>query len=220
MSAIGPNDCELLSSAYAFLGNTLLAPMTQTSSVGLNPEFWRAFPDFGDAELRGLADGMAAHVESRVSGEVGFDDVVQACAVEYTQLFVGPPHPAASPWESAYSDNGEAPKRGVVGFGEPTFEMRRLLREIGLEVRNENNQYEDHMGIELLYASELCRRCGQGDTPTADAGAYSLKVDDFIRKHPLAWIGRLVKRVGDFAPDGYFIRILNIAKRLMEVQIS
>ena len=39
--------------------------------------------------------------------------------------------------------------------------MRERLRALGLELCNENNQYEDHVGIELLYLSELCRRASE-----------------------------------------------------------
>ena len=46
-----------LSGAFAFIGNSLLAPMNQTDRLGLSPSFWREFPDFED-------DGV--HVVDRV----------------------------------------------------------------------------------------------------------------------------------------------------------
>ena len=49
----------------------------------------------------------------------------------------------------------------TVGFDQATFEMRVLLRNVGLEVSIENNQYADHVGIELLYTSALCGTCAQ-----------------------------------------------------------
>ena len=33
---------KILSEAYAFIGNSLLKPMTMTSTVGLDPAFWEA----------------------------------------------------------------------------------------------------------------------------------------------------------------------------------
>ena len=39
---------KILSEAYAFIGNSLLKPMTMTSTVGLDPAFWEAFPSFDD----------------------------------------------------------------------------------------------------------------------------------------------------------------------------
>ena len=89
--------------------------------------------------------------------------------------------------------------------------MRELLREAGLEVRNANNQYEDHMGIELLYLSELCRReaTGEGATESADIAA-------FIEQHPLAWIEPFLDRVSEAAPNGYFAGLLLVAQRVLE----
>ena len=170
---------KTLSEAYAFVGNSLLKPMTMTLTVGLDPAFWEAFPAF---------------------------DGPQRASVEYTRLFVGPPSPAAAPWETMYRG-----KDVTVGFGQATFEMRELLREAGLEVRNANNQYEDHMGIELLYLSELCRReaTGEGATESADIAA-------FIEQHPLAWIEPFLDRVSEAAPNGYFAGLLLVAQRVLE----
>ena len=58
----------------------------------------------------------------------------------------------------------------AVGFGEATHQMRAALRDNGLELAQAGRQYEDHMGIELLLASELCRRAGEGEDWGADAG--------------------------------------------------
>ena len=99
----------------------------------------------------------------------------------------------------------------TVGFGQPTFEMRELLRAAGLEVRNANNQYEDHMGIELLYLSELCRReaMGEGAAEVADIAA-------FVERYPLSWIGPFLDRVSEAVPGGYFAGLLLVAQRVLE----
>lgn len=36
------------SQVFAFLGNSLLSPMKQTSDADMDPAFWASFPDFGD----------------------------------------------------------------------------------------------------------------------------------------------------------------------------
>ena len=63
--------------------------------------------------------------------------------------------------------------------------MQRLLREAGLEVSNENNQYADHIGIELLYASVLCQRaaeaCDAGDETRASELESQLASRHFLR---------------------------------------
>lgn len=197
---------KTLSEAYAFIGNSLLKPMTMTSTVGLDPAFWEAFPSFDDEAVAEAVAACARYAEGAVQRAEAGEDESQRAAVEYTKLFVGPPSPAAAPWETMY--RGE---NVTVGFGQATFEMRELLREAGLEVRNANNQYEDHMGIELLYLSELCRReaTGEGATESADIAA-------FIEQHPLAWIEPFLDRVSEAAPNGYFAGLLLVAQRVLE----
>ena len=143
------------SEAFAFIGNSLLKPMNQTDAIGLDPAFWAQFPDF---ESEAVADAVrvCADYAMRAQRIGNRKDAVTHESVEFTKLFVGPPRPAAAPWETFY----RVPE-GVevsVGFGQATFEMRDLLREAGLELSNENRQYEDHIGIELLYLSTLCSR--------------------------------------------------------------
>ena len=197
---------KTLSEAYAFIGNSLLKPMTMTSTVGLDPAFWEAFPSFDDEAVAEAVAACARYAEGAVQRAEAGEDEPQRAAVEYTKLFVGPPSPAAAPWETMYRG-----KNVTVGFGQATFEMRELLREAGLEVRNANNQYEDHMGIELLYLSELCRReaTGEGATESADIAA-------FIEQHPLAWIEPFLDRVSEAAPNGYFAGLLLVAQRVLE----
>lgn len=194
---------KVLAQAYAFLGNSLLAPMTQTENVGLDPAFWEGFPSFDDADVRAAEDGMAR----RVRDLVGEDDPVLKVSVEYTHLFIGPPRPAAAPWETFYR-GGEAASGSVVGFGEATFAMRQQLRELGLELRNENNQYEDHLGIELLCLSELCSRASREEAEAAAVAA-------FIKERPLNWIDAFSARVMEECPDGYFAGLSAVAVALL-----
>lgn len=212
MCSLTDRDYETLASAFAFLGNSLLEPMTKTPDVGLKAEFWKEFPTFGDAEVEAALDGMALYAQD-AEAHAGGDapSTVEVCAYEFTRLFAGPPHPQAAPWESAYLQNGDVQKRGVVGFGEATHEMRRLLREVGLELHNQNHQYEDHMGIELLFLSELCERASAGEP-----GFDGQRAAGFAKEHPLAWIDALAAKVHEAAPDGYFDNLLKVAKALLE----
>ncbi len=196
---------KTLSEAYAFVGNSLLKPMTMTSTIGLDPAFWEAFPAF-DGAVAQAVEVCACYAEEAGRRAEGGEDGQQRASVEYTRLFVGPPSPAAAPWETMYRG-----KDVTVGFGRATFEMRELLREAGLEVRNANNQYEDHMGIELLYLSELCRREATGESATESADIAA-----FIEQHPLAWIEPFLDRVSEAAPSGYFAGLLLVAQRVLE----
>lgn len=210
------SDCSaesrvLYAQAFAFLGNSLLEPMSQTESVALDPVFWDEFPDFGDARVAGALKACRAFAAGLHERIADAERAVECVSVEWTQLFVGPPKPAAAPWEGAYLDDGSA----SVGFGRSAFQMRELLRAEGLVVSNENNQYADHMGIELLYLSHLCNQSAGrgGDGPAVRAAAFAVD-------HPLAWICALTDRVGQSHPGGYVAVILELAHALLESFVS
>ena len=210
--------CEewtVASQLYAFLGNSLLSPMSRTESVGLDPAFWRDLGGLLDGALADPAKALASWAE-RASADSSRSETVQRVSVEFTKLFVGPPKPAAAPWESA---NG--PVESHVGFGEATFAMRERLRALGLELCNENNQYEDHVGIELLYLSELCRRASEGPSGAAACDAAvpdGEEISSFVREHPLVWVARLREKVAASQPEGYFVRLLDFALALLRWQ--
>ena len=90
--------------------------------------------------------------------------------------------------------------------------MRALLRDAGLVLSNENHQYEDHLGIELLYLSELCRRLAENaEASHEDEEA----VCSFIEGHPLAWVESLRESVRAAAPDGYFYCLLALCRAVL-----
>ena len=99
----------------------------------------------GDESVGAALDALFAWSQDAQARQKDGEDVLTEVCVEYTRLFVGPPSPAVAPWETFYRA-----KRCNEGFGVATFAMRDELRKAGLEVKNENNQYADHMGLELL----------------------------------------------------------------------
>ena len=230
---------QTISESLAFCGNSLLSPMSMTGDAGLSPDFWTAFPTFDDRRVADAVEACCAYAVLQQDGRddaiAANSDAVRAVSVEFARLFVGPPRPAAAPWESMYNEDGV---RSNVGFGRATIEMKRLLAHDGLAVSNENNQYADHMGIELLYASVLCERIGKamGELSAIQEGGelsalpetaeecdsepvcdIALRLDNFIGDHPLGWIAYLRKSAQEAAPDGYYVGILALAEALLEL---
>ncbi|MBQ9042828.1 MAG: molecular chaperone TorD family protein [Eggerthellaceae bacterium] len=203
--------------AFAFLGNSLLAPMNQTGTVGIEPSFWDAFPTYGDVCVAEAVDTCRTYAQAAQESAQASGDPVQDASVEYTHLFVGPPHPAAAPWETMYRPESEG---ATVGFGQATYEMRSLLRDAGLEVSNQNNQYADHIGIELLYASVLCDRAREVVSDDAEWSAAVSSLVSYLRSHPLVWVGKLRAAVDKEAKDGYISNLLKLAEALANVIAS
>lgn len=199
-----------LSQMYAFLGNSLLKPMNQTAGPGLDPAFWAALPDFGSAKVDAALDELFTFAEAVANQE----DAVIEVAAEHTRLFVGPPSPAAAPWETYYPAIPEDVDPASVptptsGFGEPAFAMKALLCEAGLVLAGESNQFEDHIGVELLYLSVLYARAAEGEEGAVE------KAETFIHEHPGRWIGCLMTEVEKAFPNGYVMALLRLAQAMM-----
>lgn len=192
---------ESLADMVAFVGNSLLLPVNRTSAIGLDPGFWRACPDFGDAGIKTALHSCSEYLEKACCN--GRDVLLRDAAVEYARLFVGPPQPVAPPWETAYRTGGK-----VVGFGEATIEMRHELQAVGLGFVEGRNQYEDHIGIELLLLSTLAKRAANGECDVQ-------RVFDFAQR-PLSWIGPFCEKVALSAPRGYYDHLLAVAEALLE----
>ncbi|MCR5582686.1 MAG: molecular chaperone TorD family protein [Eggerthellaceae bacterium] len=191
-----------LADAFAFLGNSLLAPISQTSDLGLDPSFWSIFPTFNDDAVAEAVSACTAYAQVASKRQEQGENVRQAISVEYAKLFVGPPKPAVAPWETAWRSTGS------VGFGEATIQMRHLLAESRLDASGASNQYADHIGIELLYASVLCGRIANGETTEEELRA-------FLRKHPLIWVDAFSAAVAEAAPKGYYVHLIELAARIM-----
>lgn len=217
---------------FAFLGNSLLSPMSQTSAIGLEPDFWLQFPVLEDQHVRASCEKLAEwaktykgiptkesaeSIEESVKDRKSQEDLtiqqnlgtqqnlatkrkVTGVSVEFTHLFVGPPRPSAYPWETFYRGEGI-----TNGFGHATLEMKQALQEIGLKLNNKNNQYEDHIGIELFYISELCSK-------GIDAVVAH---KSFIEAHPLSWIDKLQASIHAEIPGGYFDLVVGLTKELL-----
>ena len=195
-----------LADGLACLGNSLLKPMNLSSDAGLDPRVWEGFLTLGSDALSDAARECGGYVSSLVE-QVGREQAALECSAEHTRLFVGPRKPEAAPWETMYRPGAN---EETCGFGQATTEMRALLRSEGLGLSNENNQYEDHMGVELLLLSHLLRKAAVCET--GDAQAAMSKVRGFAAQYPGRWIGAFRDRVSAAAPGGYFDHLLAVAQ--------
>ena len=223
----------------AIAGNALLTPPLQAgaqSAAIFDACLWEELAACEDAEVANAVDKLVKYLDrceeaaaaSREAqagvcildardGASNLDDRVQRASVEFAHLFVGPPKPAVAPWETFYCQQGCA-----VGFGEATHQMRAALRDNGLELAQAGRQYEDHMGIELLLASELCRRAGEGEDWGADANTQNAlsaaqHAVDFVRTRPLSWMPALREAVERESPNGFYAPLLQLTQALLEL---
>jgi TorA maturation chaperone TorD len=207
---------------YSFVGNELLTPMNRSGNVaGLSPEFWSAAPAPDSERGAHALERLSAYAQAASLADGDEDSKVPGvlnASVEFAHLFIGPPSPAASPWETTNDPRNQK----KVGYGRATVAMRRLLAEEGLELSTENRQYEDHMGIELLYLSILCEKAAAACAHDDDESTRHIaeKAAWFMSAHPLAWMSRLRANVDAERPHGYYSALLEYAEAVLEDQYS
>lgn len=201
------SDWALHARMYAFLGNSLLSPMTTDTSCGLSPIFWDSFVHDGlsDHAIQGLAK-LRAYAQA--ADNEALEDAVRNVSIEYVRLFIGPPKPLAPPWESMA--NGSS-----VGFGEPANSMLALLRKEGMTIDGPSNQYADHIGLELLYVSALCKRFSE--KPPSFEAETDLRT--FIAERLLSWIPGFYETVHEAAAGGYYVGIVELAWGLLVSEV-
>ena len=186
------------SELLAFLGNSLLLPMNQTERLGLQPSFWEWASEGESETVRRAAERCASVSAELLASEGSEDAAMHRASVEYTKLFIGPPKPAAPPWETYYLA-GDC----VTGFGEPTFDVRQVMADHGIISNGPHHQLEDHMGIELHVLSQLCN------------GGNLQDAVSFAEAHPCSWIDKLTEAVDAQDVSGYYGSLLRLAKAVM-----
>ena len=203
--------CNRLAQAYAFLGNSLLSPISETGTYGLDVELWDRLRALDDREVSEAVDAMVAFLERHAGHDVS--ELVRECSVEHAWLFVGPPRPHVYPWETLARSGGAGP-----AFGLPARCLAELMREDGLVLAQANRQAEDHLGVELLYLSVLSERMArcleEDDSRGAERAAGRLRV--LLDGHILGWIGAFVQQVCQERPDGYYAPLVRVAQTLVE----
>ena len=196
---------ELRAQLYAFLGNSLLAPMREDMRAGLDQSFWEQFPlEPANEHMDNALEALAACCGRLADCSEG--ERVRSANVEYTRLFMGPGAPPAPPWESLYREGGK------FLFGQPTFDMRAVLREHGLALKEDAHQLEDHIGAELLFLAAMSERF-VGKAPSADEVTDQVA---FIDGHPLWWIGKLHAKAVAAADLGYYPALIELVWGVLE----
>jgi TorA maturation chaperone TorD len=158
---------QLKALAYRFLATLYLdqpspAWLAELARTGVLDEFPLPVTDGLDL-IRAAAGRLAA-------GETDGREF----RADYDQLFIGPGHLPAPPWESVYRTDEH------LVFDWPTLEVRAAYRQMGLTVAKPSDP-DDHIGLELLFLATLAEREAAGDTGAAEAG------QQFLQEHLLQW---------------------------------
>jgi len=108
-----------------------------------------------------------------------FEDVQQL----YQNLFVGPGHLPAPPWESVYRSHEN------IIFDEHTLAVRHFYADFGVRVPN-SKEPDDHIALELAFMGRLTQECLTAvvENRREDGATLLSAQKDFLVKHLLAWV--------------------------------
>ncbi len=163
------------------------------------------------------------------------DETVEALAVEYTSLFVGPGQ-HLTPCESVWRGGG-----GLL-WGESTAQVKGFIENSGLRFQPDWSGLPDHVSVEFEFMGRLCsheaglwgavRR--PHDALTTN-GALSLSKgaaerladlrmcldteEGFLSDHLLAWVPSFCDRVAERG-DGYYGQMARLAKDFLASDIE
>ena len=102
-----------------------------------------------------------------------------------------------------------APGNNTIEYGSATVVMKRIIAAQGLQLQGLHNQYEDHIGVELLLLSVLCAKqheaaCAIACSQEREAACPKEHVRDYLLKHPGNWIEHFTANVIEAAPGSYY----------------
>jgi putative dimethyl sulfoxide reductase chaperone len=119
---------------------------------------------------------------------------------DYQQLFIGPDHLPAPPWESVYLSI-----EGLV-FEKETMAVRQFYARYGLQIDNLYKEPDDHFGLEMAFMAHLCT-LGLQAISTGDVEALQSHLDaqrDFLQEHLLLWAPEFLNSVIAHARTDYY----------------
>ncbi len=143
------------------------------------------------------------------------DETVEALAVEYTSLFVGP-GPHLTPCESVWRGGG-----GLL-WGESTAQVKRFIEDSGLRFQPDWSGLPDHVSVELEFMGRLCsHEAGLwGAAERLGDLRMCLETEEgFLCDHLSAWVPSFCDRVAERS-DGYYGQMARLARDFLASDIE
>lgn len=161
--------------ACAFLSRLFLEPVDQVLITALRDgSVLVEWPLEADEEtVRGL-DAM----------RTGSSTSLDVLTVDRRDLFEGPDHVLACPYESVYLSEEH------LTFEAQTLDVRAFYNRFGVQAPSLGNEPDDHIGLELSFISHLCV-LGLDAIESGDADAETAviaSIADFLDQHLLLWV--------------------------------
>lgn len=185
--------------ACAFLSRLFLEAVDESLITEL-----RDGPVLGDWPLAADEETVRGLDLLRVGAATSREELV----VDHRDLFEGPDHVLACPYESVYLSDEH------LTFEQETRDVRAFYQRFGLQAPSLGTEPDDHIGLELSFISHLCV-LGLDAIEAADADAESAmiaSVADFLEQHLLRWVDDCLDRVVEHATTDFYRGLGHLAR--------
>lgn len=194
MTAVTSTAADVLdgyAAACAFLSRLFLEPADESLISALSdgplPADWPMEAD--EDTVRGLQELRA-----------GMATPLEILLIDHRDLFEGPDHVLACPYESVYLSEEH------LTFEQQTLAVRAFYHRFGVGAPLPGKEPDDHIGLELSFVSRLCL-LGLDAIESSDADAETAimaSVGDFLDQHLLRWVDRCLDRVDEHATTDFY----------------
>ncbi|HZJ84238.1 MAG TPA: molecular chaperone TorD family protein [Syntrophomonadaceae bacterium] len=139
-------------------------------------------------------------------------EVVAELKNDFNQLFVGPHHLMAPPWESVYLTEEK------LTFDRITLNVREFYRRHGLEFTLINREPDDHFAVELEFMEQLINRQIQHIKRNQYEDAFFLirEQEAFLKLHLIKWTPLFTHSVLESAQTDYYQGLARLAHDFIE----
>jgi len=151
-----------------------------------------------------LEDWPLTEDEDTVRGlralRAGTTTPLDVLGVDHRDLFEGPDHVLACPYESVYLSDEH------LTFEQQTLEVRAFYNRFGVQAPSLGKEPDDHIGLELSFIAHLCvLGLDAIDASDEDAqNAMIASVGDFLEQHLLRWVDDCLDRVVEHATTDFY----------------
>ncbi|MCI8425256.1 MAG: molecular chaperone TorD family protein [Adlercreutzia sp.] len=197
MSATANEASGSWAEAYALLAQVMLEAPRRNDPALYESALWETFP------LAGISESVNTAVAAVAAACPTSEESLVAVGADYTHLFVGPPKPAAMPWQTAHANPNATSLSGT-----PTAQVRKALRGLGLQRDEENGQLEDHIGNILMVVAVMAER-GLDEERRA-----------FVDDHVLSWLDSLEAAVDEHEETGFYSALLAAVRAVSQADCA
>jgi TorA maturation chaperone TorD len=193
---------QLHALVYRFLAALFLQPPRQQWFMELLQQ--GLLDDFPVSRHTGdICSGLSLIRSDSLRLAAGDDILAESVVNDYQQLFLGPGHIVAPPWESVHRSEER------VLFDVTTLEVREAYRQMGFAIAN-SSEPDDHIGLELLFIAILLEKAAAGNCTARQAK------DAFLRQHILQWVPDFCTHVAEHAATDLYRGVALLTQGVIE----